>query len=215
MFATDSILPPDPDGLDVLHDREYRVRSYKLAADRMLIRGAIRDQKPPGTMVPDDPDPLTMHHMIVELEVAFPALQITAADVIFDAHPHSVCPVITEHYKELVGLSIARGFTHEVRQRFGGPNGCTHTTALLLAMGPVAVQSMWSMNPPYRSGNGSGGDLAKAREQVAARNLNTCHVWAEDGEYIAAARSGERMEVPITIKRRLDDLGIPVDRWQR
>jgi hypothetical protein len=74
---------------------------------------------------------------------------------------------------------------------------------------------MWSMNPPYRSGNGSGGDLANAREQVAARNLNTCHVWAEDGAHIAAARAGERMEVPITIKRRLDDLGIPVDRWQR
>ena len=72
-------------------------------------------------MVPDDPEPLTMHHMIVELEVAFPSLQITAADVIFDAHPHTMCPVITEHYKELVGLSIARGFTHEVRQRFGGP----------------------------------------------------------------------------------------------
>ena len=29
-FDTGSILPPDPDGLAVLHEREYRVRSYQL-----------------------------------------------------------------------------------------------------------------------------------------------------------------------------------------
>ena len=28
MFRTDAILPPDPEGLEVLHDREYRVRAY-------------------------------------------------------------------------------------------------------------------------------------------------------------------------------------------
>ena len=75
-FATDSILPPDPDDLEVLHDREYRVRAYRAADDRLLIRGAVRDQKPPGMYVEGDPDPLTVHHMQVELEVAFPSLEI-------------------------------------------------------------------------------------------------------------------------------------------
>ena len=41
MFATDEILPPDPEGLDVLHDREYRVRAFRLADDHILIRGAV------------------------------------------------------------------------------------------------------------------------------------------------------------------------------
>ena len=72
MFRTDSILPPDPEGLEVLHDREYRVRAFRTAEDRLLIRGAVRDQKPPGMYVPDDPDPLTMHHMVVEIEVDVP-----------------------------------------------------------------------------------------------------------------------------------------------
>ena len=45
----------------------------------------------------------------------------------------------------LVGLSIARGFTHRVRELFGGPRGCTHTTALLQAMAPIAMQCFWSM----------------------------------------------------------------------
>ena len=121
-----------------------------------------------------------------------------------------MCPVITDHYQELVGLSIARGFTHEVRQRFGGPNGCTHTTALLLAMGPVAVQSRGRC-ARRRGGTDAAGHAGDPREQVAERNLDTCHVWAADGEQIAAIRAGGRVEVPLTIRRRLDAVGIPVD----
>ena len=46
IFASDPILPPDPDDLEVLHDREYRVRAYRVADDQLLIRGAVRDQRP-------------------------------------------------------------------------------------------------------------------------------------------------------------------------
>ena len=52
------------------------------------FRGAVRDQKPAGLYVESDPDPLTFHHMQVELEVAFPDAEITAATVLFEAHPH-------------------------------------------------------------------------------------------------------------------------------
>ena len=48
VFRADEIIPPDPDGLEVLHDREYRVRAFRLSSERVLIRGAVRDQKPPG-----------------------------------------------------------------------------------------------------------------------------------------------------------------------
>ena len=67
MFRAGEILPPDPDGLEVLHDREYRVRAFALSPERILIRGAVRDQKPPGVYLADDPEPLTMHHMQVDL----------------------------------------------------------------------------------------------------------------------------------------------------
>ena len=63
----------------------------------------------------------------------------------FEHHPREECPSITAHYDELVGLSIARGFTHRVRELFGGPRGCTHTTALLQAMAPIGMQCFWSM----------------------------------------------------------------------
>ena len=73
--------------------------------------------------VPDDTEPLTMHHMVVEVEIAFPSLVIEAARTVLEIHPHGQCPSIEDHYQELVGLSIARGFTHKVRELFGGPRG--------------------------------------------------------------------------------------------
>jgi hypothetical protein len=214
MFAADPILPPDPEGLDVLHDREYRVRGYRVADDELLLRGAVRDQKPPGLYVAEDPDPLTMHHMQVELRVAFPSLQITAAAVIFETHPHGICPNVVDHYGELVGLSIARGFTHKVRELFGGPRGCTHTTALLLAMAPVAIQCTWSMQGIRAQP--TGGDLRRGapspedRQRMLLGNLNTCHVWAEDSEHVAAIRAGDPVELPITMRERFRRYGVEV-----
>jgi hypothetical protein len=219
--VSDSILPPDPDGADRLHDREYEVRAYRLGGHEghhVLLRGAVRDQKPAGLYLTTDPHPLTIHHMQIELEIAFPRMEITAANVLFEAHPHGQCVAIAPHYGELVGLSVARGFTHEVRRRFGGPRGCTHTTALLLAMAPVAIQSVWSMNVladreagrPWRRPEDYTPD---ERKQRWAATLNTCHVWDETGEFARQVLAGEVVDLPIPIRRRFDALGIdPFDR---
>jgi hypothetical protein len=207
LFADDDILPPAPDGLEVLHDREYRVRAYQIADDRLLIQGAVRDQKPPGLYVADDPEPLTIHHMQLSLEVAFPSLEISGAQVHFESHPHSTCPTIVEHYHKLVGLSIARGFTHHVRELFGGPRGCTHTTALLQAMAPVAMQCFWSMRAASAKRDGRPNpllDMSRDADEGWRRIVNTCHVWAEDGEAVAARQSGTFTETPLFLKRHLD-----------
>ena len=214
-FATDNILPPPPpDALEVLHDREYRVRAYQLAVDRIAIHGAVRDQKPPGLYVPGDPDPLTIHHMQLGFEVEFPSLEIVAAHVAFESHPNSVCPSIADHYGELVGLSIARGFTHRVRELFGGPRGCTHTTALLQAMAPVAVQCFWSMRAAIAKQAGDDDPIATRNrasdDDQLARVLNSCHVWDEHGQVVADRRAGAPATVPIPMRRRLEELGRPV-----
>ena len=217
MFRTDAILPPDPEGLEVLHDREYRVRAYRMSDDRMLLRGAVRDQKPPGLYFAEDPDPLTMHHMQVELHIGFPSLEIVAVDVLFETHPHTTCPRIIDHYHGLVGLSIARGYTHKVRELFGGPRGCTHTTALLLAMGPVAVQSRGSMRPAAsRDALLQAYDLPpEDRARLFQSNVDTCHVWAADGEQLADLQAGRPVEIPLSVQRRMGELGLPPDRWPR
>jgi len=220
-FDTRSILPDDDVGydgiddigeLDVLHDREYRVRAFRMSGDRLLIRGAVRDQKPPNLYIADDDRPLTIHHMQIDLEVGFPSLEIMKATVRFETHPHGGCPSIIDHYGGLVGLSIARGFTHKVRELFGGPRGCTHTTALLQAMAPVAVQCFWSMDAAESNRATEPEEPGRDRRgERWASNLNTCHVWAEDGELVTNLHAGGDFGIPIFIAKRAAELGLEPD----
>lgn len=214
---------PHPEGVDpdaeLIHERAYVVRAYRKDDHTLLLRGAVRDQKPPGLYVPTDPDPLTVHHMIVDLEIAVPSLEIVRAKAVLETHPHANCVKIEDHYQNLVGLSIARGFTHKVRELFGGPRGCTHTTALLQAMAPVAVQSMWSfriMEARTAEAEPGGPDFStpEARMRAMATNLNTCHIWAEDGEQVTRIRDGEPMEVPVWIVKRFAELGLDSSSWR-
>ena len=210
-----SLLPPDDD-LDLIHTRRYEARVYQISDDELLVRGAVSDMKPPGLYVVDDPEPMEIHQMQLELRVAIPKLKITSAKVVFETHPNSKCPIIANDYTKLVGLSIARGFTRKIRDLFGGPNGCTHTNALLQAMAPAVVQSMWSVS--VRNGRlGEGSEAAsspEARERRIASTLNTCHIWAEDGEHVAAVRRGDRAhQPPLPVRDRLRALGRDENRW--
>jgi hypothetical protein len=215
----ESLLPPDPEGLDLLHTRDYAVQSWRIDERRILLRGAVRDTKPAGLYVPDDDQPMVIHHMVVDLTVALPTTVIEAVIVQFEMHPHESCPKIVDHYDNLVGLSISRGYTHKIRELFGGPRGCSHTTALLQAMGPVATQSTWSMrlrNGLERASSGSPEPMsAEERIQMVMRhNLNTCHVWDEHGEHVALLKDGGVGDVPVWIRNRYEELGRDVQEWR-
>jgi hypothetical protein len=214
-------IAPHPAGVDaddeLIHERAYVVRAYRKGLDLLVLRGAVRDQKPPGLYIPEDPEPLTVHHMVVDLHVAIPSLEIVEANVVFETHPHAGCPRIADHYEKLVGLSIARGFTHKVRDLFGGPRGCTHTTALLQAMAPVAIQSLLSFRVAKSNEGIFSGAMStpEARQDVMAMNVNTCHIWAEDGDQVQAIRNGDPMEAPVWITKRFEKLGLDPEHWRR
>jgi hypothetical protein len=209
---------PEPD-LPRMHSRDYDVRAYRRDDTSMLLRGAVRDVLPAGFYDDADTEPLTMHHMVVDLVVDATTLEILDATVVFEQHPHPACPRIVEHYGNLVGLSIARGFTHRIRELFGGPRGCSHTTALLQAMAPVAMQAFLGSRIMQRSpgaGSAFGAALSspEGRARRAEGNRNTCHVWADDGEHLQAIRSTGAIMLPMPISRRLRERGIDPDAWQ-
>jgi hypothetical protein len=220
--AFDEITPlPDPDGaepLELIHERAYIVRAFRKGDDVLVLRGAVRDQKPPGLYLAEDPDPLTVHHMVVDLHVQVPSLEIVDAKVVFEMHPHALCPTIAANYKGLIGLSIARWFINRVRELYGGPRGCTHTTALLQAMAPVAIQSMWSFQVRQAQAAGVGGQspfsTPEGRQRSLTMNLNTCHVWAEDGEQVRTIREGGEPEIPVWVTKRFEQLGLDPESWR-
>jgi hypothetical protein len=166
--------------------------------------------------IPDDREPMTVHHMIVDLEIGVPSLEIVGAKVVMETHPHTGCPRIEEHYEKLIGLSIARGFTHKIRELFGGPRGCTHTTALLQAMAPVAVQSLWSFRHAQNRDDGTVSPFStpEGRRSIVMANLNTCHVWAEDSDHVHEMLNAEVVPVPLWIERRFRELDRDPSSWR-
>lgn len=214
------VIPPPPDA-PLIHTRAYDVQAYRLDAGTILLRGIVRDTKPGGLYIAEDTEPMDIHHMVMDLTIDMRGMLITDAKLVMDTRPHTVCTDIVPHYSKLVGLSIARGFSNKVRELFGGPRGCTHTTALLLAMGPVAIQSMWSMRAAANREAESGGTSVRVgrkptreeREAGFAMNLNTCHVWDAEGAFVAQVRAGADFEVPLWAEERMRKLGIPPERW--
>ena len=205
--------------LQPIHTRTYHAQGFLVDEATLLVRGTVKDVLPPDFYDVSDNEPLVMHHMVVDLTIALEDLTITDAQVYFEAHPHGACPEIIGHYGKLVGLSIARGFTHQVRELFGGPRGCSHTTALLQAMAPVAMQCKLASS---RFARGSGEPLkvgsAEARRRRLSGNRNTCHVWIEGGEHLTAVEHGTLTTMPIPITLRLRERGIDPeqfrhDRW--
>ena len=216
--STPDPFPPAPEGSTLIHTRRYEVRSYKLSEDRFLLRGVVVDEKPAGLYVAHDPEVLWVHHMVVDLELSFPNLVIEKASATFHERPHAHCTDIEPEYEKLVGLSIARGFNAKVKELFGGPRGCTHIGALLSAMAPVAIQSIWSMRA---TANGGMKPLARSemtpemRRRSYAMNLNTCHMWDENGDMVRGIEAGEPMEVPLWISKRYKKLGLDDSEWEK
>jgi hypothetical protein len=219
-------LPPEPD-LELLHDRLYAVRAYRLSDTEFLLRGSVQDKKPAKVFIEGAQGSLDMHEMVVDLTIVMPQLEIIKAEVVFETHPDETCPGIAGAYQQLVGLSVARGFTHKLRELFGGPRGCQHVTALLQAMAPVAVQTLLGlMAPPVRghepksqarpSEDNAHRDLGpEVVKQPAGVNRNTCHVWADDGPMADLMAQGIPVPVALPIARKLREEGIPLETWQR
>jgi hypothetical protein len=215
-MPVNEMFPPNPD-LPLLHTRRYEVRAFRMADDRFMLRGVVCDEKPAGVYVSNDPDPLWMHLMVVDLEITYPTFVIEKASVEFKNHPHLGCTDITDHYKKLEGMSISRGFNAKVKELFGGPRGCTHIGALLSAMAPVAIQTSWSMRAFVATGGADQNTPAirDQRSRQLAVNFDTCHMWDEDGELVASVKAGKEIEIPLAVSIRLRELGRSVSEWDK
>jgi len=201
----------------LIHTRQYQVHAFRMSDVKFLLRGVVVDEKPAGLYIENDPDPIWMHHMIVDLEIVYPTFLIEKASVEFKNHPHLGCTNITDHYKKLEGMSIARGFNAKVRELFGSSRGCTHIGALLAAMAPVAIQTGWSMRVSSvvdtDDASKSPEDFQEQRIKQFASTINTCHIWDEHGEMVSKVRRGEEIEMPLPVVRRLRDLGRNETDW--
>lgn len=195
-----------------IHRRSYDCEAFEDGPDRMRVRGHLTDTKPLGLGLADG-NPMVIHDMTIELVVTVPDFTIVDVHSHMDVHPYDICPAVLADYRQLVGRSITRGYSRVVRELFGGPQGCSHMGALLQALGPVAVQASWSLMTLHDElGTSFQDEDGEAdRQRRVAMNVNTCHVWAADGEHLRSVQAGNDSGRPSWVQDRLRLLGVDPD----
>ena len=157
-----------------VHVRTLTMEAHRAGADLLAVTGRLVDQRPQGPGIGwfGAANGSIIHDMRVTLYVRHPELVITAVTADMASHPYSLCPDALAPLQQLVGLSIARGFTRAVNDRFGRELGCAHLTALIHAMAPVVRQAVGPAFREYEEIPKSGGETWF---------VNTCQAWKEGG----------------------------------
>jgi len=157
-----------------LHQRAIEIDAYD-DGDRLTVVARLRDVRPWAA----DAGRAVVHDMQLELTVSVADLVITSASATMHAFPHAECPGIEAAFSGLVGLSVARGYTRAVSERFVGVTGCSHLEHLARAIGPAVVQAVAS---GFAMAHRDGAVAPPERRPSGTPWLrNTCHVWAEGG----------------------------------
>jgi hypothetical protein len=143
--------------------------------DYFAVVGTLHDERPwaGGSLGPRD-----LHFMELGLVVRRADMTIVDAAADMQTFPHAECTDIEPTFRELVGLSVARGYSSVVQERFGRERGCSHLEFLARAMGPVVVQGVTSA-AAWQVEKGDGEH--PMREGGFGFLANTCHLWTEDG----------------------------------
>jgi hypothetical protein len=91
--------------------------------------------------------------------------------------PHELCPTVADSIEKIVGVSVAAGFSEQIRRRLGGVEGCSHLTHLLLAMGPAILHGFWAQHSRQPR------PLPRTKEEVQGLPylINSCQLWRENG----------------------------------
>src|SRR5262249_4114721 len=75
----------------------------------------------------------------------------------------------------MVGVSMTRGWSTEVRNRLGGAKSCTHLKELLIPLATTAYQSMSGLRAA---------DSPLADEGRQPAKIDSCYAYRADGEVV-------------------------------
>lgn len=140
----------------------------------LVVIGTLADVRPWAS---GEFGPRELHRMELAIVVRRADMTITDAAADMKTFPHAECMDIEPKFSELVGLSVARGYTSAVQERFGRERGCSHLEFLARAIGPAVVQASTSAAAQQFEK----GERYPGGESALGFLTNTCHVFIEDG----------------------------------
>jgi hypothetical protein len=166
---------------ELIHSRKIRVDCYETDQDRLLVEGALIDERLFPFVVHahnERREPGPLHHVALAMELSLPAMEILSLTTEMPVVPDDGCREILQRMQRLTGRFIRPGFTGEVREMFGKAGGCLHLTNLLLAMSSAAVQGLWTLGSRVREGK-----TPPLPEIEGSILLNSCYMWRDGGPF--------------------------------
>lgn len=162
-------------GATAFHRRSLVFDAFAEGDDDIRIVGRLRDERPWARVATDLP---IIHDIELAVTISRADFTVVAVAVDFHVYPHAECVDIAEAYQSLVGLRVGRGWTNALRERVGGPAGCTHLRELARAMGPVLLQAAFSARRFEEAGREPDPEVLRPLLPLLT---DTCHVWAAGG----------------------------------
>lgn len=166
---------PRPALRKLMHHRQIECKGYEREDGLWDIEGHLTDTKAYTWKdrggVTDLPAGVPAHDMWIRFTIDLD-MRIHECVAATDAGPYTLCGDITPKFAQLKGLRIERGWTRQLKDIIGGPNGCTHHWELLGRVAAVAYQTTNNARQtknPHKPGS-------------IPRVFNTCHMYTPESE---------------------------------
>lgn len=167
---------------EAAHTRNMSFTTYMAGEGHIVTKAALTDVrlKDYFKLTGQKVEAGTLHDMEVIFLIKTPSMVIEDIEVSLKTVPREDCTHLSRSLDPLIGLSVTKGFTSNVRNLCGGVKGCTHLVTLLTAAGSAIIQG--SMAVMYQGKAGRSYNKAERSSQMGAYLKNSCYAWREDGE---------------------------------
>ena len=170
-------LPDSPERTE-LHLRRIEMRGFRRADGLYEIDGRVLDTKTTSLSIPGRAEPLAagmpVHDMWIRL-VVDEDLVVKDVLAVTDASPYGVCREAVAPLAVIIGEQIKPGWTNLVKEKLGGPVGCTHLMELLMPLATTAFQTLAPVRLRRLDVIGASGRPAK---------IDSCYAYASQREVV-------------------------------
>jgi Protein of unknown function (DUF2889) len=146
--------------------RQIRVRARAGGHKRLRLTADLRDESAG----------LESQAASLSIGLEIPSLTIAEAAAELGGMPFAGCGDPLGRVRSLEGLTIAKGFTGAALERVGGAAGCSHLSALVIALTPVVPQA----SRAFAGGRGAP-QQQPAQGRTANPRADSCHMWRGGG----------------------------------
>ncbi len=164
------------------HERTISIRTHEAGEKHVIVEGELIDDRLADTyFLSGEKHPAgPIHHFVIRILLRIEDMVIEEIEGEAVTVPREVCRETLDSLQRIRGLALTKGYSTKVRGLLGGAEGCSHMVMLLIAMGPAALQGLWS-NRARKPIDPESPDIMKRYERILAVLKNTCYIWRQDG----------------------------------